>query len=104
MMDKDQLLKSQSIKINVLKTVEKTTYQENELVSEVYALVGDIFHALLPKKENVNSSNSFEKLVGQMTNDYLVLTCYEVILFVKFSDIERANEDPNYIEKLHEAP
>ncbi len=39
-----------------------------------------------------------------MTNDYLVLTCYEVILFVKFSDIERANEDPNYIEKLHEAP
>ena len=103
-MDKDQLLKSQSIKINVLKTVDKTTSQENELVSEVYALVGDIFHALLPKKENANSSNSFEKLVGQMTNDYLVLTCYEVILFVKFSDIERANEDPNYIEKLHEAP
>lgn len=39
-----------------------------------------------------------------MTNDYLVLTCYEVILFVKFSDIEKANEDQNYIEKLHEAP
>jgi len=74
------------------------------IISEVYALVGDIFHALLLKKENSTTRDTFDKLVVQMTNDYLVLTCYEVILFVKFADIERANEEPNYIEKLHMDP
>ena len=74
------------------------------IVSEVYALVGDIFHALLPKKENSIAGDTFDKLVVQMTNDYLVLTCYEVILFVEFAHIEQANEDSNYIEKLHMDP
>ncbi len=72
------------------------------IFSEVYALVGDIFHALLPREEI--SRDTFQKLVVHTTTDYLILICNEIILFVKQSAINQANAVEDYIERLHLEP
>lgn len=66
------------------------------IFSEVYALVGHIFHALFPKEEI--SRDTFHRLVVHTTTDYLILICNEIILFVKQSAINQANAVQDYIE------
>lgn len=71
------------------------------MVSEVYALVGDIFHSLLPKKEL--ERDSFDKIVVHMTEEYMLFVCFDIILVVALKDIDSANTE-DYIDRLHLQP